>query len=130
MKGAIRANEVVVDSGWSDYVFDNGYRTEPLSEVEKYIGENHRLPGIPSAQEVAQKGVSLGEMQAKLLAKIEELTLHMIESDKRSARLERENSELRRDVDALKNPEPATGSRGLKGAASDNAERNRDRKRR
>ena len=52
-----------------------------------FIEVNHHLPEIPSAGEVAAKGVSLGEMQAKLLAKIEELTLHMIEAEKENGAL-------------------------------------------
>src|SRR6185312_14242961 len=91
VKGAIRANEVVVDTNWSDYVFDADYRLAPLSDVAAYVKDNHHLPDIPSAAEVADKGVSLGDMQAKLLAKVEELTLHMIQ-------LEKENTELRRRV--------------------------------
>lgn len=89
VKGTIGAQEVVVTStsGWSDYVFDPAYRNAPLSEVEKYIDENHHLPGIPSAAEVANQGVGLGEMQAKLLAKIEELTLHLIQDEKEIAEL-------------------------------------------
>ncbi len=95
VNGAIQAKEVVVNTGWSDYVFDPQYRLRPLSEVSAFVAEHKHLPGIPSEQEVQEKGVSVGEMQAKLLAKIEELTLHMIEADKRIRRLEQENQELR-----------------------------------
>lgn len=94
VKGAIRANEVVVDSGWSDYVFDPSYHLQPLGDVAEYVKENRHLPGIPSAQEVAEKGISVGDIQSKLLAKIEELTLHMID-------IESENHELRRRVEEL-----------------------------
>ena len=79
VNGAIQAKEVVVTSGWSDYVFAPNYELQPLTQTAAYIEQNHHLPDIPSAAEVAEKGVSLGDMQAKLLAKIEELTLHMIE---------------------------------------------------
>jgi hypothetical protein len=104
VKGTIGAQEVIVTStGWSDYVFDPGYRAKPLSEVEKYIGENHHLPGIPSAQEVSENGVSLGEMQAKLLAKIEELTLHMIDEEKHNRQVEQENRDLQKRIEALEN---------------------------
>ena len=92
--GGIQAYEVLVNTGWSDYVFEPGYRLAPLSEVADYIDANGHLPEIPSAKEVKEKGVSLGEMQAKLLAKIEELTLHMIEAEK-------ENAELRKQVQEL-----------------------------
>jgi hypothetical protein len=96
VNGTIQAKEVLVNTGWSDYVFDAAYRLAPLPEVAAYVAENHHLPGIPSAAEVAKNGIPVGEMQSKLLAKIEELTLHMIQEDERSARLEQENRDLRR----------------------------------
>ncbi|HVW07713.1 MAG TPA: hypothetical protein VHC90_03985 [Bryobacteraceae bacterium] len=103
VNGTITTKEVVVTAtGWSDYIFDSGYSLAPLTDVEKFVAENHHLPGVPSAQEVAEKGISLGDMQAKLLAKIEELTLHMIEAEKRSTELERENDDLRRESQAIK----------------------------
>ena len=92
--GAIQAQEIVVNTGWSDYVFDQGYHLAPLSEVASFVKQNHHLPGIPSASDVESKGVSLGEMQSKLLAKIEELTLHMIQADEKIRRLEERNQEL------------------------------------
>jgi hypothetical protein len=88
VKGAVRANEIIVDTGWSDYVFDAGHRVAPLSEVADYIAQNHHLPDMPSSEEVAKSGVSVGEMQSKLLAKIEELTLHLIQDEKKIAELE------------------------------------------
>jgi hypothetical protein len=92
--GAIQAKEVVVNTGWSDYVFAPGYRLMPLGEVAEYVAGNHHLPGIPSAGEVEKDGIGLGEMQAKLLAKIEELTLHVIEAEKRANELDRANMTL------------------------------------
>ncbi len=94
VNGIIQAKEVLVNTGWSDYVFDPKYRLKPLQEVATYIRENHHLPDIPSAKEVETKGVNLGNMQSKLLAKVEELTLHMIEA-------ERENRELRERIARL-----------------------------
>jgi hypothetical protein len=95
VEGSIGAREVMVTNApWSDYVFRPGYRLRPLSEVNAYIQAHHHLPDIPSETEVKAQGVSVGEMQAKLLAKIEELTLHMIEAEERSQRLERQNQEL------------------------------------
>jgi hypothetical protein len=89
VNGAIGAQDIVVtNTGWSDYVFRPGYRLRPLSEVHKFIQTHHHLPDIPTDAEVKEKGVSVGEMQARLLAKIEELTLHMIQQEK-------ENQELR-----------------------------------
>jgi hypothetical protein len=72
--GTIGAEEVIVSSTGADYVFQPDYHLLPLQDVAKFIRENHHLPEIPSEAEVKEKGVSLGEMQAKLLANIEELT--------------------------------------------------------
>ena len=95
VNGTIGTREVVVtNSGWSDYVFQPDYRLPPLKDVAAYIRENHHLPDIPTEAEVRGNGVGLGEMQTKLLAKIEELTLHMIRADERNARLEKENRDL------------------------------------
>jgi hypothetical protein len=95
VNGTIEAKEVIVQSGWSDYVFDKAYRLKPLSEVEAVIKAEHHLPGIPTASQVATKGVGLGEMEAKLLAKIEELTLRQIDEEKRIHALELSNQQLR-----------------------------------
>jgi hypothetical protein len=89
VNGNIGAQEIIVtNTGWSDYVFRPGYRLQSLSEVSQFIQANGHLPDIPTEAEVKEKGVSLGDMQAKLLAKVEELTLHMIQQGK-------ENQELR-----------------------------------
>ena len=99
--GAIQAQAVVVNTGWSDYVFAPGYHLQPLSEVAAYVKENQHLPGIPSAAEVEKSGVNVGEMESKLLAKVEELTLHMIEAEKRNDRLEQQNQALQQQNQAL-----------------------------
>jgi hypothetical protein len=88
VNGTIQAKEVLVNSGWADYVFRPDYRVRPLSEVAEFIKANHHLPDIPSEDEVKEKGVSLGEMQSKLLAKIEELTLQMIRLNEKNEQLE------------------------------------------
>jgi len=95
VNGAIRAKEIIVDTGWADDVFSKDYKLLSLAETENYIQSNGRLPGIPSAKEVQDKGVSVGESQALLLRKIEELTLHMIQMEKRMTELEAENAELK-----------------------------------
>ncbi|TKC56598.1 hypothetical protein FBD94_23075 [Pedobacter hiemivivus] len=83
VNGKIRAREVKVENtNWPDYVFTQSYRLPPLQETEKHIKEKGHLPGIPSAAEVKANGIDLGEMNAKLLQKIEELTLHLIEQNK------------------------------------------------
>jgi hypothetical protein len=88
--GTIRANEVKVATGWSDFVFEPDYALPTLQEVESYIDQNGHLPDIPSAAEVQADGISLGEMDAKLLQKIEELTLYVIELKNRIKSLENE----------------------------------------
>ena len=82
--GKILAEEVRVKSvnDWADRVFSTDYDLQSLPELEAYINTHRHLPDIPSAAEVREDGVSLSDMQAKLLLKIEELTLHMIEQNK------------------------------------------------
>ncbi|HXM40625.1 MAG TPA: hypothetical protein VN924_05200 [Bryobacteraceae bacterium] len=113
--GTIGAEEVIVSSTGADYVFQPGYPLEPLAEVGEYIRQHQHLPDIPSAKEVQEKGVSLGEMQTKLLAKVEELTLHMIQADERNTNLERQNRELRDRMAKIEERGPegpvATGGR-------------------
>ena len=83
ISGKLRAKEVKVTlSGWADHVFANDYKLLPLNDVAQYIKENNRLPNIPSAAEVEENGVELGNMQAKLLMKIEELTLYILDLQK------------------------------------------------
>ena len=89
------AKEVVVTSQiTADYVFRPDYRLAPLNEVERFIKSEHHLPGVPSEADVRQSGVNLGAMQALLLAKIEELTLHLI-------RAEQDNQELKNRLTRL-----------------------------
>jgi len=83
VKGKIAAQEVeVTTTNWPDYVFEDDYRLQPLSEVEQFVKVHKHLPEIPSAKQVEQDGVSLGEMNKLLLKKVEELTLHLIEKGK------------------------------------------------
>jgi len=82
VNGTVRAKEVIVESGWADYVFAEDYEMTSLTEVEQHIRKHRHLPGIPPASEIERGGVNLGEMQARMLAKIEELTLHLIAQEK------------------------------------------------
>ncbi len=83
VEGKIGAREVEVTlNSWSDFVFEDDYKLRSLKEVENYIRENNHLPDIPSEAEVLENGISLGEMNAKLLQKIEELTLYVIQQQK------------------------------------------------
>ncbi|MFH6983759.1 hypothetical protein [Marinoscillum luteum] len=102
VNGTIHTKEVRVDlNGWSDFVFANDYKLPTLKEVETYISENKHLPEIPSEAEVSENGINLGEMNAKLLQKIEELTLYMIDMNRRMNQLETENTELKEKVQLL-----------------------------
>ncbi len=97
VNGKIAATEVVVTNApGADYVFGPDYRLASLSEVGAFVKQNHRLPGIPSAAEMQEKGSSLAAMQAKLLEKVEELTLHLIRADERITQLADENRDLQR----------------------------------
>ncbi len=83
VNGTIHTKEVKVDLiGWSDFVFEESYDLPSLEQVEAQIKEKGHLKDIPSAAEVAENGIYLGEMDAKLLQKIEELTLYMIDLNK------------------------------------------------
>lgn len=85
VKGTIHSQEVKVDmTGWSDFVFKKEYNLPTLEVVEKHIVEKGHLENIPSEEEVLKDGINLGEMNAKLLQKIEELTLYMIEQEKKN----------------------------------------------
>ena len=95
VNGAIRANEIVVNTTGADFVFNDDYELKELEEIEEFIKENKHLPGIPSAQEMSQNGVALGEMDSKLLQKIEELTLYVIELKKSMEVMEAENQKLK-----------------------------------
>lgn len=91
--GKIISEEVKVQLqiAWPDYVFSKKYKLASLSDTESYIKEEGHLPNIPSAAEVSENGIELGEMNARLLEKIEELTLHLIEQNKQ---LEAQNSRI------------------------------------
>ena len=94
VKGKIGAWEIEIENNsliWSDFVFKKDYKLLPLKEVEKFIDENGHLPEIPSEQEVKENGLRLAEMDAKLLMKIEELTLYVIELEKKIEALEKKS---------------------------------------
>lgn len=93
--GSIRATEVVVETGWADYVFADGYQLKPLSEVEAYIEKNNTLPNVPSEQKIKEDNIGLGELTKIQQEKIEELTLYIIEMNKQI-------QELKAEVNLLK----------------------------
>ncbi|MFZ1676283.1 MAG: hypothetical protein WAT91_03365 [Saprospiraceae bacterium] len=92
VNGSIKAKEIVVETvGFPDYVFAPDYKSLSLSEVERFIQLHHHLPNIPSASEVEENGLAIGAMQNKMMEKIEELTLYIIELNKRIESLEKTN---------------------------------------
>lgn len=101
----IRTEKVRVDiasvKGWADYVFAKDYSLMPLNDLEKYIKTNGHLPNIPKAEEVVKEGIDLGAMDAKLLEKIEELTIHTIELNKKNEALEKEKIKQAKLIDDL-----------------------------
>lgn len=90
--GIITEKVRVATSGttfWADFVFDKNYKLRTLSEVSEYIKLNKHLPDVPSTAEVNKEGIDLAQTQAILLQKVEELTLYVIEQNKKIERLNR-----------------------------------------
>jgi len=81
--GTIKAEEILVEAKTADFVFDENYKLRSLVETEKYIKANRHLPDIPSAEKFEKSGINLAEMNKLLLQKIEELTLYLVEQDKK-----------------------------------------------
>jgi len=82
VKGKVRAEEVKVYNTWADYVFSPAYELPSLKQVENYIAQNGHLQNVPSAKEITEKGLELGEMAKIQQEKIEELTLYLIQQNK------------------------------------------------
>ncbi len=96
VNGNIRAREIKVEvANWPDFVFLKHYDLPEFKDLENYISEHGYLPGIPSAEEVKSNGIELGAINAKLLQKIEELTLYVI-------KLARENEKQQQEIDQIK----------------------------
>lgn len=102
--GKIACTEVRVQPSnlWPDYVFSPSYELLPISELEKSIKENCHLPGIPSVKVVETEGISLGEMQRKMMEKIEELTLYIIDLNQEIKDLKNENAKQAIEINKLK----------------------------
>jgi len=99
VNGNIQARRVkvtVLSGDWPDYVFAKDYKLKPLNEVEAFIKKNNHLPEIPSAKEMEKKGVDVGANQAMLLQKVEELTLYLIEQNKKIAALEQQVQQMKK----------------------------------
>jgi len=95
--GKIGAREIIVSlaTPFPDYVFNPEYKLLSLSEIESHIKQHSRLPEMPSAEQVEKDGLEISKTTVLLVQKIEELTLHMIEMDKKIKILEEENAKLK-----------------------------------
>uniref|UniRef100_UPI004025B03F hypothetical protein n=2 Tax=Bacteroidales TaxID=171549 RepID=UPI004025B03F len=98
VNGTIRAKEILVESNWADFVFEQNYKLPTLREVEEHIKEKGRLPNVPSEQEVKTNGINVGETNALLLQKIEELTLYVIQQQKAMEQQQKEIEELKSKI--------------------------------
>jgi chitodextrinase len=94
VNGIIRNKELVVQSGWSDFVFEKDYQLATMKEIETFIIEHGHLKDIPSAAEIHENGVALSDINIRLLQKIEELTLYIIDADKRVKTLEQKDANV------------------------------------
>jgi cytoskeletal protein CcmA (bactofilin family) len=94
--GTVHANEVKVEAiKWADFVFDDNYKLPSIQEVKAHIIEFKHLPDIPSEKQIQEEGINIAEMQSKLLQKIEELTLYIIQQDQKNKELEQEIKTLK-----------------------------------
>jgi hypothetical protein len=90
--------KVMGDVPNSDFVFNEDYKLKSLAEIEAFVKSNKHLPEIPSADDFKKNGYKVGEMDDMLLRKVEELTLYVIELNKKVGALENENKELRNSI--------------------------------
>jgi hypothetical protein len=95
--------KVKLYSGWSDYVFYKHYQLLPLKDLEVFIKTNYHLPDVPSATEVEKNGIDVAGNQALLLKKVEELTLYIIELNKKNEQQQQEIDKMKIELDRLKN---------------------------
>jgi hypothetical protein len=86
---------LALSGNWADHMFNKDYTLQPLNKLELYISTNKHLPDIPSATEVESNGVNVADMDARLLEKVEELTLYVIELKKQSEHQQEEINKLK-----------------------------------
>ncbi|MCC7507034.1 MAG: hypothetical protein IT259_17135 [Saprospiraceae bacterium] len=94
--------KVALIPAWPDYVFEEDYQLMPLAEKEQFVKENRHLPGVPTAQEVAETGLPLGQTQLAVTQNLEEVYLHLFEMEKRLNALEAANKRLEAENTVLK----------------------------
>jgi hypothetical protein len=98
VNGSAIATSVTVQAytSWPDYVFKTNYTLPTLTEVKTYIDQNHHLPEIPTAEQIEEDGLNLGEMNKLLVKKVEELTLYLIELNKQVKQQQKEIEQLKK----------------------------------
>ena len=102
VNGKIKAEEqILVVQNVADYVFHDDYHLMPLEDVESYVKQHKHLPGVPSKGEIDVTGFPVGQMTNKILEKVEELTLHLIELKKSNDELAKENEELKQRLEVV-----------------------------
>jgi hypothetical protein len=95
VKGAIRAKEIKVELAGADFVFEKNYKLMPLNELELFVKTQKHLPEVATAKEMKENGTDLGNLNSKLLQKMEEMTLYMIDQNKKIEQLQEQNKELK-----------------------------------
>jgi hypothetical protein len=104
VNGKVACEEVLVeaDANWPDYVLADGYKLMSLQDLENAIRTNNHLPGLPSATEVEQNGFELADMQRRVIEKVEEFTLYIIEQGKQITELQKQVADLQKENQRLK----------------------------
>ncbi|WPU95845.1 hypothetical protein SNE25_09980 [Mucilaginibacter sabulilitoris] len=101
--GVVRAKQIKVETtNWPDYVFQREYQLPSLQEVKTYIDQHQHLPEVPSEEQITKEGLNLGEMNKLLMKKVEELTLYLIEKDKKETEQEQTNKTLTAQISELR----------------------------
>lgn len=105
VNGNMIANSLTIklSSSWPDYVFNPSYKLLSIGEIKTYVDKHHHLPEVPSEKEVLEKGLNVGEMNAILLKKIEELTLLLIKQEERVDAQDQRISKQAVEIEKLKN---------------------------
>ncbi|QJB42423.1 hypothetical protein HF324_33065 [Chitinophaga oryzae] len=96
VEGTVGARRIKVtqQTSWADFVFHENYQLPSLQELEAYIQQHKHLPDVPTAKEVQENGIDIGNMNATLLQKVEELTLYIIQLNKKNEALEKRVAEM------------------------------------